>query len=124
MSDMSDFHTDYAERIFLSRAGGGGCRMESVEATDRKTMLQKLPPPKGITVSQAARMLQYSVATIRRMIEDGELVAWKPRAGRGRRWLIDEVSLALIQRAQIDRARRENVPLQQVMKQGVFSFTA
>jgi len=64
-----------------------------------------LPPPRGITVQQAAEALHYSHDTILRMIAAGEIVAWKPRGERGRRWLVDEISLARIQAAKIARAR-------------------
>lgn len=65
-----------------------------------------LPPPKGITIAQACRMLNYSKETIRQMIINGELVAWRPRKN-GRRWLIDEVSLAHYQYAAIQTARAD-----------------
>ncbi len=65
-----------------------------------------LPPPRGITIEQAAKTLHYSKETIRRMIVSKELVAWRPRAN-GRRWLIDEVCLAHYQNKAIQQARKE-----------------
>lgn len=65
-----------------------------------------LPPPKGITIAQACRLLNYSKETVRQMIVKGELVAWRPRRN-GKRWLIDEVSLAHYQNAAIQAAREE-----------------
>lgn len=82
-------------------------------------MDEVLRPPKGLTVQEVARMLRYSHDTVLRMIEAGEIVAWKPRGGgRGRRWLIDEVSLARLQAAQIARARAAAAPTQRRLIQG------
>lgn len=53
--------------------------------------------------------------TIRRMIADGTLVAWKPR---GRKWLIDEISLGTLQSALIQAARRKAAPVQSALLQG------
>lgn len=78
----------------------------------------RLQPPKGITVQEAARMLRYSPDTVLRMIEAGEIVAWKPRGARGRKWLIDEVSLARVQAAHISRARAAAAPAQRRLIQG------
>lgn len=78
----------------------------------------RLQPPKGLTVQEVARMLRYSPDTVLRMIAAGEIVAWKPRGGRGRRWLIDEVSLARLQAAQIARARASAAPTQRRLIQG------
>ena len=38
-------------------------------------------------VTEAARMLGYSQDTVRRMIEDGELIGWRARRG-GRKFLL------------------------------------
>ncbi len=65
-----------------------------------------LPPPKGITIAQACKLLGYSKETIRQMIVKGELVAWRPRRN-GKRWLIDEVSLAHAQNKAIQAARED-----------------
>ncbi len=69
--------------------------------------------PRGITVEQAAAQLQYSCSTVRRMIAAGELVAWKPRGSRGRKYLIDEISLARLQARFITSARAYAEPVQQ-----------
>lgn len=79
---------------------------------------QPLPPPRGVTVQHAANMLHYSTMTIRRMIADGTLVAWKPRGPRGRKWLIDEISLGALQAAMIQAARRKAAPIQHALLQG------
>lgn len=79
---------------------------------------QPLPAPRGVTVQHAARMLHYSAMTIRRMIADGTLVAWKPRGPRGRKWLIDEISLGTLQAALIQAARRKAAPVQSALLQG------
>jgi len=77
-----------------------------------------LAAPKGITVEHAAALLHYSAQTIRRMIADGTLVAWRPRGPRGRKWLIDEASLAALQAAFIRRARAHAAPVQTALLQG------
>lgn len=77
-----------------------------------------MPAPRGITVAEAAEALRYSASTVRRMIASGELAAWKPRGIRGRHWLIDEVSLAAVQRALIEQARERSTPTQQALIQG------
>ncbi len=79
---------------------------------------QTLPAPRGITVQHAARMLHYSTMTIRRMIADGTLVAWKPRGPRGKKWLIDEVSLSALQAAMIKTARTKAATVQLALLQG------
>lgn len=71
-----------------------------------------LPAPRGITIEQAAAMLRYSRASVRRLISDGVIVAWKPAGARGRKWLVDEVSLAAYQAALIEQARAEAAPVQ------------
>ena len=81
-----------------------------------------LPPPKGISVPAAANALQLSVATVRRMIAAGQLVAWKPRGAAGRKWLVDEVSLAATQSLMIQAARQRCAPVQHEMLQGLFDF--
>lgn len=82
----------------------------------------ELPPPKGICVEKAAAMLQLSVATVRRMIAAGRLVAWKPCGSAGRKWLVDEVSLAAAQAKMIREARRRCAQAQADMTQGWFPF--
>lgn len=77
-----------------------------------------LPAPRGLSVQQVARMLGYSEMTVRRMIRSGELVAWRPRGCHGRRWLIDEVSLATLQAALVQQARRRCRPVQDSILQG------
>ncbi len=74
--------------------------------------------PRGMSVAQVAAYLGYSEMTVLRMIRSGELVAWKPRGQRGRRWLIDEVSLATLQAAMVQQARRRCQPVQQAILQG------
>lgn len=71
-----------------------------------------LPAPRGITISEAAAMLRYSRASVRRLINDGVIVAWKPAGARGRKWLVDEVSLAAYQAALIAQARADAAPVQ------------
>lgn len=71
-----------------------------------------LPAPRGITIEQAADMLRYSRASVRRLINDGVIVAWKPAGARGRKWLVDEISLAAYQAALIAQARADAAPVQ------------
>ncbi|MBQ4593043.1 MAG: helix-turn-helix domain-containing protein [Akkermansia sp.] len=78
----------------------------------------KIPAPKGITVEEAAAMLRYSTATVRRLIASHILIAWKPAGPHGRKWLIDEVSLARWQAECIRRARIEAAPVQNALLQG------
>lgn len=82
----------------------------------------KLPPPRGISVPAAAHALQLSVATVRRMIAAGQLVAWKPRGAAGRKWLVDEVSLAATQSVMIQASRERCAPAQNEMMQGWLQF--
>ena len=70
-----------------------------------------LPAPRGITIAEAAAMLRYSRASVRRLIDDGVIVAWKPAGARGRKWLVDEVSLAAYQAALIAQARADAAPM-------------
>ena len=84
--------------------------------------IQQLSAPRGITVQQAAAALRYSTASIRRLIAEQILVAWKPAGPRGRKWLIDEVSLSRLQAALIDRARSHAAPIQQSILQGELPF--
>ena len=90
--------------------------MWGVEA---KNEHEGLRVPRGITVAQAAVALRYSTASIRRLIAERVLVAWKPAGPRGRKWLIDEVSLSRLQAVLIDRARTHAAPVQQSILQGV-----
>lgn len=78
----------------------------------------QLKSPKGITVDEAAALLRYSPATVRRLIADRILVAWKPGGPGGRKYLIDEVSLARWQAASIARARSDAAPVQSAILQG------
>ena len=52
------------------------------------------------------------------MIAAGELIAWRPRGRKGRRILIDEVSLAALQSTLITTARAAAAPTQQALIQG------
>lgn len=63
-------------------------------------------------------MLRYSPATIRRLIAERILIAWKPGGPTGRKYLIDEISLARWQASSIDRARSEAAPTQSALLQG------
>ena len=81
-------------------------------------IVNPLSAPRGISVEQAATMLRYSRMTILRMIADGSLVAWKPRGPRGRKWLIDEVSLGALQAAMVQAARTKAAPVQTALLQG------
>lgn len=78
-------------------------------------MNKDMPPPRGITIEEAARMLRYSRTTIKRMIKDGTLAAWKPRGKRGRKWLIDEIHLARMQAALIAAARQQAAPVKSAL---------
>jgi len=49
-----------------------------------------IPTEEYLTPIEAAKLLKLSVQTIRRMIKDGELSAFKPSK---RRWLIPSASL-------------------------------
>lgn len=82
------------------------------------SIVNPLSAPRGISVEQAATMLRYSRMTILRMIADGSLVAWKPRGPRGRKWLIDEVSLGALQAAMVQAARTKAAPVQTALLQG------
>ena len=77
-----------------------------------------LPTPKGITVDEAASLLRYSPSTVRRLIASRILVAWKPGGPRARKYLIDEISLARLQAASINRARSDADPIQSALLQG------
>lgn len=70
-----------------------------------------LPAPRGITIEEAAALLRYSRASVRRLIKNGVIVAWKPAGARGRKWLVDEISLAAYQAALIEQARAEAAPV-------------
>ena len=87
-------------------------RMGGVEST------VQLKTPRGITVEEAAALLRYSPSTVRRLISAHILVAWKPGGPAGRKYLIDEVSLARWQAASIARARTEAAPVQTALLQG------
>lgn len=64
-----------------------------------------------IEVWQAARILHLSVATVRRMIRTGELVAWPARPG-GRKRLLWEQQVLELKAAQQRRAVEESQLLQ------------
>lgn len=85
---------------------------------NRQSSIVNLAAPRGVTVEHAAAMLRYSRMTILRMIADGTLVAWKPRGPRGRKWLIDEVSLGALQAAMVQSARTKAAPVQTALLQG------
>lgn len=78
--------------------------------------------PRGISIEKAAELLHYSRESVRRMIKAQELVAWKPRGARGRKYLIDEVSLAAVMGAQIHQARTSAEHVQESLKQGLLHF--
>lgn len=78
----------------------------------------QLKTPKGITVDEAAALLRYSTSTVRRLIAAHILVAWKPGGPAGRKYLIDEISLARWQAESIARARTEAAPVQNALLQG------
>lgn len=78
----------------------------------------QLKTPRGITVEEAAQLLRYSTSTVRRLIAAHILVAWKPGGPAGRKYLIDEISLARWQDASIARARTEAAPVQAALLQG------
>ena len=90
--------------------------------TGKSSIVNPLSAPRGISVEQAATMLRYSRMTILRMIADGSLVAWKPRGPRGRKWLIDEVSLGALQAAMVQAARTKAAPVQTALLQGELSL--
>lgn len=75
-------------------------------------------PPRGITVEEAAQLLRYSTSTVRRLIAAHILVAWKPGGPAGRKYLIDEISLARWQAESIRRAREEASTTQAALLQG------
>lgn len=79
-------------------------RMGGVEST------VQLKTPRGITVEEAAAMLRYSTATVRRLIAAHVIVAWKLGGPKGRKYLVDEVTLACCQTSTIARVRTEAAP--------------
>lgn len=110
------------------KSGGGSADPQIVNRLPRRSsngaetgpssIVNPLSAPRGISVEQAATMLRYSRMTILRMIADGSLVAWKPRGPRGRKWLIDEVSLGALQAAMVQAARTKAAPVQTALLQG------
>ena len=78
----------------------------------------QLKTPRGITVEEAATLLRYSTSTVRRLIAAHIIVAWKPGGPNGRKYLVDEISLARWQAASIARARTEAAPVQAALLQG------
>lgn len=104
--------------------------MDGVEAQDINTLLQQLPPPKGISVEAAARMIGYSVSATREMCENGDIPAWRwDRVGAdgepvpARKWRVDEVALRILIALKVAKARAENLNLRQALKQGHFNFS-
>lgn len=83
-----------------------------------KSSIVNLSTPKGITVDEAAALLRYSTSTVRRLISAHILVAWKPGGPAGRKYLIDEISLAHWQAESIRRAREEASTTQAALLQG------
>lgn len=83
-----------------------------------ETIRQQLKSPRGITVEEAAALLRYSPATVRRLIAERVLIAWKPGGPTGRKYLIDEISLARWQASEIARARTKAAPVQTALLQG------
>lgn len=86
--------------------------MGGVEAT------VQLKTPRGITVEEAAALLRYSTSTVRRLIAQRIIIAWKPGGPHGRKYLVDEIALARWQAASIARARTEAAPVQTALLQG------
>lgn len=78
----------------------------------------QLKTPRGITVEEAAQLLRYSTSTVRRLIAAHILVAWKPGGPAGRKYLIDEISLARWQASEIARARQNADSVQSALLQG------
>ncbi len=97
-------------------------RMEATATLSKGAKTQPLPLPRGITVRQAAELLRYSQDSILRMIHAGELVAIQPRGARGRRWLIDELSLHRILSANWQQAREATKETQAKLIQGHLPF--
>ena len=87
-------------------------RMGGVEST------VQLKTPRGITVEEAAAMLRYSTATVRSLIAAHVIVAWKPGGPKGRKYLVDDVTLARCQTSTIARVRTEAAPMQTALLQG------
>ncbi len=83
-----------------------------------ETIRQQLKSPRGITVEEAAALLRYSPATVRRLIAERVLIAWKPGGPTGRKYLIDEVSLGALQAAMVQSARTKAAPVQAALLQG------
>ena len=81
-----------------------------------------MPHPRGITVAEAATLLRYSQDSILRMIRNRTLVAWKPGGPGGRKWLIDEVSLARVQHRMVSIARAAAADVQHGMVQGTLAL--
>lgn len=96
--------------------------MEATAALSSSDTPQALPMPRGITVRQAAELLRYSQDSILRMIHAGELVAIQPRGARGRRWLIDELSLRRVLTANWQQAREATADTQARLIQGHLPF--
>ena len=107
------------EALNKGKIANSGVGAADPQIVNRKSsIVNPLAAPRGITVQQAAVALRYSTASIRRLIAEQVLVAWKPAGPRGRKWLIDEVSLSRLQAALIDRARSHAAPTQQALLQG------
>lgn len=82
-------------------------------------LVDSIAYPKGITVDEAARLLHISGTHVRRLIARRVIVAWKPCGEGSRKYLVDEVSLARFQQAQILRARAEAAATQKALIQGM-----
>lgn len=93
-------------------------RAGNSQFVNRKSSIVNLSSPKGITVDEAAALLRYSTSTVRRLISAHILVAWKPGGPAGRKYLIDEISLARWQAESIRRAREEASTTQAALLQG------
>lgn len=101
--------------IFLEKLSAfpfSACYHSRVEST------VQLKTPRGITVEEAAQLLRYSTSTVRRLIAAHILVAWKPGGPAGRKYLIDEISLARWQAESIRRAREEASTTQTALLRG------
>lgn len=100
-----------------SRAGVGVASEQRETRSPLEAPVQ-LKTPRGITVDEAADLLRYSTSTIRRLIAAHILVAWKPGGPNGRKYLIDEISLARWQASSIARAREDAATTQAALLQG------
>lgn len=78
--------------------------------------------PRGISVREASERLRVSERHIVRLISEGKLVGWRATGPSGRKWLVDELSLAKQQAHAIAEARRRAEPVQAELYQGLLAF--